>query len=399
MQLRIRIVLVIGAAIILFGGPDSFAAYPQTMTTTSPHVNLPRPDDDPRWAKAFAHWDKREETEEVEAALSILEEIAKNKPDSFEAQLWLCRVYYFMAVRKLGDKYFAEKGVSAGDAALKIKPGDYAATLWRFASLLLSRDLTEEEYKEVEALGAKYRSIRPLPEPDDDPLWPEAIKKYDARLDRKQGLAAVEDFKKLDAKYPGRIEPKLYLSWSYYYLGLSEPDKKKKAEFFETGADWARKAIKVEPRNPAANYFYIATLGSYVEVKGTLAMVRHSMELAEALILVCEEQPTYMYGGFSRFLAASLAEAGELSFRVAKMLGFSKELIIRLTVYSTKQEPGYFDNHFRLAQMYITLGREEEAKKALEFVINGDPADLKYYEPENRMIQKMARKLYDENFK
>jgi len=398
-RVRILIILVFGAVVILFGGPDSFAAYPQTMTTTSPHVNLPRPDDDPRWAKAFAHWDKREETEEAETALLILEEIAKDKPDSFEAQLWLCRVYYLMAVRKRGDKYFSEKGVAAGDAALEIKPGDDAATVWRFSCLLLSRDLTEEEYKEVEALGAKYRSIRPLPEPDDDPLWAKAIKKYDARMDCEQAFAAIRDFKKLDAKYPDRIEPKLYLSWSYYYLGLAEPDKEKKAEFFKTGADWARKAITIETRNPAANYFFIATLGSYVEVEGTLAMVRHSMELAKALILVCEEQPTYMYGGFSRFLAASLAEAGELSFRVAEMLGFSKELIVRLTVYSTKQEPGYFDNHFRLAQMYISLGREEDAKKSLEYVIDGDPADLKYYEPENRIIQKQARKLYDENFK
>ncbi len=41
------------------------ADYPQTMTTTSPFVNLPRPSNDPRWGKAFAHWDKREDTEEV----------------------------------------------------------------------------------------------------------------------------------------------------------------------------------------------------------------------------------------------------------------------------------------------------------------------------------------------
>jgi hypothetical protein len=391
--------LVVGAVIILFGGPDAFASYPQTMTTTSPHVNLHRPDDDPRWAKAFAHWDKRGETEEVDAALLILEEIAKDKPDSFEAQLWLCRVYYHMAVRKRGDKYFSKKGVAAGDAALKIKPGDDAATVWRFSSLLLSRDFTEDEYKDVEALGARYRSIRPLPEPDYDPLWAEAIKKYDARMDREQALAAICDFEKLDAKYPNRIEAKLYLSWSYYYLGLAEPDKEEKAEFFKTGADWGRKAINVEPRNPAANYFFNANLGSYTEQAGMFAMVRHSMELTEALILVCEEDPTYMYGGFSRYMAASLAKAGELSFRVAEMLGFSKELLVRLSVYSTRQEPGYFDNHFRLAQMYLTLGREEEAKKALEFVINADPAMLKYYEPENMVIQKQAKELYDEHFK
>jgi hypothetical protein len=49
--------------------------------------------------------------------------------------------------------------------------------------------------------------------------------------------------------------------------------------------------------------------------------------------------------------------------------------------------------------MYITLGRMDQAKQALETVINGDPAILKYYEPQNRMVRKEARELYDRHFK
>ncbi|GEM_PF-2901280 len=54
---------------------DSHAAYPQTMTIASPFVNLPGPNDTPRRRKAFALWDKRENTGEAVAALSIVEEI------------------------------------------------------------------------------------------------------------------------------------------------------------------------------------------------------------------------------------------------------------------------------------------------------------------------------------
>ena len=44
-------------------------------------------------------------------------------------------------------------------------------------------------------------------------------------------------------------------------------------------------------------------------------------------------------------------------------------------------------------------GKLTKAKEALEAVIKIDPATLKFYEPENRVFQKRAKELYDENFK
>ncbi|MCP4752408.1 MAG: hypothetical protein GY866_16060 [Proteobacteria bacterium] len=128
-------------------------------------------------------------------------------------------------------------------------------------------------------------------------------------------------------------------------------------------------------------------------------MVRHSIEMSRAVVVVVEEEPTYMYGGFSRYIAASLATAGELSFRVCEMLGFPQELIIRVSRFATRMEPACIDNHIQLAKMYITLGKMDEAKKSLETAINTDPATLKYYEAQNRIDQKEARELYDEHFK
>jgi tetratricopeptide (TPR) repeat protein len=377
----------------------SWAAYPQTITTTSPWVNLPRPTDDPRWAEVFSHWDKRADTDEVIAAIEIIEGIAKDKPDSYECQLWLCRMNYLMAMRKLGKRDdYCRKSIAAGDRALKIKPGDVNAQFWRFASMVLFRELTEEEYREVEVLGSRYRHLTPLPIPDDDPLWAEAIKKYEARMDRDQALAAIEDFKKLDAKYPDRIEPKMYICYTHYWMSEFETTKEGIAKWNKIGAEWGRKAMEIEPRNPCANFLFAVTIGRYAESTGVLAIARHAVETARAIILLCEEDPAWLWGGFSRFLAASLSVAGEISFRVAAMLGFPEDLILRLTVFSTRLEPACLDNYLQLAHMYITLDRMEEAKQALETVINGNPAILKYYEPQNHMVQKEARELYDKHF-
>ncbi len=400
MKTKTLLMTIIVAVVLTSAGPSAEAAYPQTMTSTSHMANLPRPTDDPRWAKAFSHWDQREDTGEVQAALALVELIASDNPESFEAQLWQCRMNFLMGVRKRNEREaYCKKAVAAADRALKIKPGHHATKAWRFSAIVLIRDLTEEENQEVRALGRENRATRPLPIPTGDPLWAEAVKKYDARMDRESALAAIADFEKLDAKNPDRIEAKLFLAWSYYYLGISGATKDDKTAMAALGAEWGRKALKLEPRNADANYAFAATLGVYAENAGMIAIVRHSIELGTAILLVVEEDPSCMYGGFSRYLAASLATAGELSFKVAEMLGFPQELIVRVTVFSTMQEPGYLDNHYRLASMYLTLGRMDEAKAALETVINADPADLKLFEPENRVIQKKARELYDEHFK
>lgn len=378
----------------------SLAAYPQTMTTASTWVNLPRPADDPRWATAFSHWDKRKDTDEVEAALAIIEEIARDQPDNFECQLWICRMNYFMAMRKLRKRdEHCKRSIEAGARALEIKPDDDSAILWGYSSILLVRNYTEAELDKISVLALKVRQFRILAVRDDDPLWAEAIKKFDAREDRDQALAAIEVFKKIDAKHPEQIEAKIFLARTYYWLGLSGEGMMEKANWHLTGSEWARKAMDIEPRCPSANYLLSASLGSYADLMGPAIMLRHSIEITKALIVTVEEDPTFMYCGFSRFLASALAVAGELSFKIAAMLGFPEDLIIRVTTFGSVLEPACLENHLSPALMFISLGRKDEAKAALETVINADPAVLKYYEPENRVAQKEAQELYDRLFK
>jgi tetratricopeptide (TPR) repeat protein len=378
----------------------TLAAYPQTITTTNPYVNLPRPTDDPRWAAAFSHWDKRADTDEVVLALKLVEEIAKDKPDSYECQLWLCRINSLMAMRKRSDRdAYCTKSIEAGDHALELRPGDDAVRFWRFSSLILLRDLSDEEYKEVQETFSKYREVRPLPAPVDDPLWKDALSDFDARLDRDRALLAIKKFKVIDAKYPDRIEAKLHIAFAYGWLGAIETEKDPKAEQCFKGVEWARKAVEIEPRNPAASYILATTLGSYVENTGMIAIIRHSLELARSLMLVTEEEPSFLYGGFSRYFASAISVAGEVSFRVIEILGFPREMIIRLTEFAAIMEPNCMDNHYQLGRMYISLDRMDDAKKALETAINADPTVLKYYEPENRMIQRDSKVLYDKHFK
>jgi len=386
---------------IMVMASTSRAGYPQTLTSPYPWVNMPRPTDDPRWSKAFEPWDQRGETEQALAAIAIVEEIARDKPGDYEPQLWLCRMNFLMAMRDIKDRAnYCRKSIAAGDQALKIKPRDMLASYWRFNSVQLLRDMTEKEYQQFHEIVLPYRNVRPLPVPKSDPeLWAEALKKWDARTDPKQARAAIEDFKKLAAKRPGQIEPKIYLAMAYYYVSDFETTKEATAKVVLNGVDYARQAVQIEPRNPAANFAVALVLGHYGDNTGMVTIVRHSIEIAKSLQVVIEEDPTHLYGGFSRYIAEALAKVGEVALNVCSILGFPKDQVNRVTIYSTKVEPACLDNHLELAKMYISFGKMDEAKKTLEKAINADPAVLKYYEPENRRDQKEAQGIYNKHFK
>ena len=74
-------------AVLLVFATSLNAAYPQTITTPVPFVNLPRPSDDPRWSEAFSHWDKRDVEKEAFEAVRVFEAIAKDKPNKFRQRL------------------------------------------------------------------------------------------------------------------------------------------------------------------------------------------------------------------------------------------------------------------------------------------------------------------------
>ncbi len=398
-RFRFRLLILsvfIGHVFIL----PAYAGYPQTITTTTPFVNLPRPSDDPRWAKAFAHWDKRGDVNEASAAVKIFESLATDKPKQFGVQLWLARSYYLMAIKtKSMSKrdVLLRKSVAAADRALKIKPDDEFAISWKFSAILHLREITNAEYAKLRQIGKKYMNTRGIVVPKGDPLWKEAMAHWDARYQREEGLKAIDVFKKIEKKYPNRIEPKMWLCRSHYWMHFIEPTEKGKAMWLKVAADWGRKAMKVEPLNAAANYWMAASIGQYASHTSFSNMVKHAVEIVKALQLVMEEDPQYFYGGVSQYLALAFARAGPLVAKSLEIIGFSEEVALRSTRFAAKYQPHYLRNFYAQGEMYVKQGKKDEARRVLQIVLNSDPTVLKLQEPENRVAQDLAKKLIREH--
>ncbi len=396
---------IFSACVILFlvALPPSTlrADYPQTITTSSPFVNLPRPSDDPRWDKAFAKWDQRAETENVKSALDLFESIAGDNPESATAWLWTGRAAHMMGMRSSGDqrdKWF-NKSVSACERSLELDPRNRFAAYWRYCAIVLLRELTDKEYQTLRKLGKKYAHLRELPVPEDDPLWDKAMSHWDKRLDRKELEESIEIFHKLKKKHPGRIEPVMWLCRGYYWMHYHADTEKSKAQWSWKSAEWGRKAVDLEPRNPAANYWAAAGIGQYCTNSGYLAMARYALEMGTKLKVVGEEDPNYYYGGLSQYFALAIARGGKLVAKTAEILGFTEDQVLRLSLLAREYEPRYLRNIYALGELYVYQGKMDKAKKMLEETLNADPAALPHFEPDNRMARKLARELMDEHFK
>ena len=402
----------------------TMADYPATMTTNSPCINLPRPGNDPRWAEALAHWDKRAETREVNAALPIFEAIAADKPNMVEAHIWVLRVNYLAAMRHRSKRNeYIQKAIAAGDAALKIDPDNVFALYWQMAATVLYREVSKKEYDVIKDFNAKYLREREIPVPGNDPLWTEAMNIWDARLtesdmkkieenlgNRKEleesdvghitakAIAAVAAFEKIEKKYPGRIEPILWLTHSNYWLSQMHVDSPKRAAAAKTAVAWGKKALKMEPLNPIANFFQALNLSEVGVSTSLMTLTKYSKEIGQRLQIVTEEDPNYNFGGFSRYFSGAIAVAGPLLIKVANLLGFPKELIIRLTEYCAKTEPLFLSNLFNLGELYYKLDKKEEALKAYKKAIAGDPTALKYQEAENRFAILQAKLAIAQKF-
>lgn len=154
----------------------------------------------------------------------------------------------------------------------------------------------------------------------------------------------------------------------------------------------------MEPRNPAANWWTATNLAQYSFQTSPLNIAKNAFEILRLLQIIIEEDPNYYYGGLSQFIALGLARAGKIARKGIELMGYPMEQIERAMKFASVYEPRYLRNHFVLAELYIAVGKKEEAREKIDFVLNADPADLPLQEPENKIAQKLVKELLEKHF-
>ena len=173
-----------------------------------------------------------------------------------------------------------------------------------------------------------------------------------------------------------------------YFLGIHSDDQKESEAAFEKGKEAGKIASKIEPSRPDGYFWYAASLGELSKRSPVTVGITSVDDTKEAMNKVLELQPNYQ--GASAFDA--LAQVVLATRLTTGNAGRAVEYLER----GVSIEDDNSNLHLHLAEAYLAVDRDDEAKKQLEHVLKMTPNPD--YLPEHRTAVAAARKLLQTKF-
>lgn len=229
------------------------------------------------------------------------------------------------------------------------------------------------------------KQIKTVPTAD---LIKQADELYRRREDLTKLRSAVDALKRARAAEPENFEIHRRLAQASYFLGKHSDDDKESDKAFADGINYARAAVRLNPNKPDGHFWLGACLGGEAEKSPFTKGVPAMGEIREAMRKVIELQPEYEGASAFDALAQLELKGGFAGGKAEKALEYlEKGLAI------DKTNP-YANLH--LAEAFLALDRQSEAKKQLEALLKMKPKPD--YEPEYNDAVRQAKKLLETKF-
>ncbi|MER3631238.1 MAG: hypothetical protein C4325_02905 [Blastocatellia bacterium] len=183
------------------------------------------------------------------------------------------------------------------------------------------------------------------------------------------------------------------IEWRYakfcYFLGKAEQSILEAEAMFERGLAAGKIASRLEPNKPDGHFWYAANLGELARRSPITVGLRSKDEIREAFLRVIEIQPDYQ--GASAFDAL-----GDMELSTRFIGGGRPEKAVEYLEKGLKLAPDNSNIRLHLAEAYLYLKRDREARRELETIIKMQPNPE--YVIEHRAAVEKARELLDKNF-
>ena len=173
-----------------------------------------------------------------------------------------------------------------------------------------------------------------------------------------------------------------------YFLARHTDDDKERDKAFEDGKAAAQIAIHMEPNKPDGYFWYGANLGEQANRSPIMVGLKSIDEIRDAMNKVIELQPDYA-------LASSYDVLGQIELETG-LMGGKPEKAVEYLEKSLTLEKNNGDIHIHLAEAYLALKKEAEAKKQLEYVLQMKPHPE--YMPEYEEQMDKAKQLLRTRF-
>lgn len=206
---------------------------------------------------------------------------------------------------------------------------------------------------------------------------------YDAREDLTSALAAADVWAARLARDPNDYEAAWKLARAAYWLGSHVPPDQRRVQY-ERGLEAGRRAAAIDPGRPEGRFWMAATMGAMAESFGLRAGLRYRGPVKREFEAVLKIDPAYSDGAADRGL-------GRWYFRVPGLFGGSKRRAVEHLQRSLTYDPANAASHFFLAEAYISMDQDEDARRELERVL--DAPETVEWGPEVREFKQKARAL------
>jgi tetratricopeptide (TPR) repeat protein len=175
-----------------------------------------------------------------------------------------------------------------------------------------------------------------------------------------------------------------------YWIGDHTPGNDAKKEIFSKGIDYAKKAIGLGPDKPDGHFWLGVNYGVYGEAKGVLKSLFLVKPIKDEMRRVLELDAAYDHGGADRVL-------GRVYHEVPGIAGGSEKKSLEHLLKALEHGPRVGLNLLYISDTYLSLGRVEDARKALETLVNMDPMpDLipEWNEEKAQAAERLAKKPF-----
>lgn len=222
-----------------------------------------------------------------------------------------------------------------------------------------------------------------LPSTVQDMADPDAL--YAARESLEQALQAEAIWAERLARDPRDFESAWKLARARHWLGGHAPEAERKARL-EAGITAGRAAIALQPNRPEGHFWVAANMGALAESFGLRQGLRYRGAVKDALTTVLRLDRAFQQGSADRAL-------GRWYYKVPGLFGGSKAKSEDHLRQSLTYAPQSTASLFFLAETLLDLGRTEEARAALQGVVDA-PIDPDWA-PEDREFKAKARLKLD----
>jgi len=151
-----------------------------------------------------------------------------------------------------------------------------------------------------------------------------------------------------------------------YWIGDHTPTNDAKKPIFQKGIDHAKKAIELGPDKPDGHFWLGVNYGVYGEAKGILKSLALVKPIKAEMNRVVQIDPAYDHGGADRVL-------GRVYHEVPGIAGGSEKKSLEHLLKAVEYGPRVGLNLIYIADTYLSLDRVEDARKALQTIVDMEP--------------------------